>query len=241
MKLWKNGKIIGFCLLVFILSFFSFSCSKKEMEGPVTIRFSWWGGVERQEYTKDGIDLFTSQNPYINIIPETAIWNGYEESFEKTFLAGRNADVMQINFDWLYKFSEDGRLIKEGSCELADDGVFYSPDKKRTISYLHAPYILKRIETILTDEEVQSVESFYVYQSGGLRMKECTWGMEAYSENSLAYDDQANLIGEDRIFPNGEADRDIRKWKYLRRDNHGNWLGKLSSPYEVTRKITYYE
>ncbi len=140
-----------------------------------------------------------------------------------------------------YKFSEDGRLIKEGSCELADDGVLYSPDSKRSIMYVHAPYILKRVETILTDEEVQSVESFYVYHSGGLRMKECTWGIDVYSENSMTYDDQANLIVEDRIFPNGEADRDTRKWKYLRRDSHGNWLGKLSSPYEVTRKITYYE
>lgn len=140
-----------------------------------------------------------------------------------------------------YKFSEEGRLIKEGSCELADDGVLYSPDKTKSISYIHAPYILKRVETVLTDEEVQSVESFYVYQSAGLRMKECTWGMDAYSENSLTYDDQGNLVSEYRIFPNGESDRDTRKWKYLRRDSHGNWLGKLSSPYEVTRKITYYE
>lgn len=85
------------------------SADVKSVKNPaVTIHFSWWGNQDRTDYTLKGIEIFESQNPYINVVPEYAIWNGYESAFEKSFSEGTNADVMQINFDWLYKYSPDG-------------------------------------------------------------------------------------------------------------------------------------
>ena len=119
MRLWKNGKnLIQSLFVSFLLlfsCFFALGCSKnvaaKNESANVRqckIRYSWWGNEIRTEYTLKGIEIFHSQNPDIYVFPESAPWNGYEDKFEQAFKEGTNADVMQINFDWLFKYSPEG-------------------------------------------------------------------------------------------------------------------------------------
>ncbi len=105
MRFSKNAKVIS---LAFLLAAFVSCKGEGEIRHVKQVRFSWWGKEARSEYTKKGIEAFNSKNAYINVVGEDFSWIGYEADFEKEFLSGSSADVMQINFDWLDKYSSDG-------------------------------------------------------------------------------------------------------------------------------------
>ncbi len=107
----KNGIILSLIFFqIFILTGFCGCNTKtqKKEESKTELRFSWWGKTFRHNYTLKGIDEFEKLYPQITIKPEYSAWSGYEEYFEKTYKNNENADVMQINFNWLYKYSSDG-------------------------------------------------------------------------------------------------------------------------------------
>lgn len=107
MKFLQNVKQIVFTSIFFIMLF---SCSSKQQELPEQkqISFSWWGKAPRHEYTLQGINVFEKNYPFIKVSPDYSSWAEYDSSFEKKFTENTCADVMQINFDWLYKYSADG-------------------------------------------------------------------------------------------------------------------------------------
>ena len=103
----RKDKIFLSLFLIFLV-FFTGCAGKDEKEQVRTVQFSWWGNDSRAEYTLKGIELFESENPYVKIEPKFDSWSQYEKNFEEDFEAGECADVMQINFDWLNKYSPDG-------------------------------------------------------------------------------------------------------------------------------------
>lgn len=112
----RNARLI--LPLVAIISIFFSSCSTKK-ENDCTLRFSWWGTAAREGYMLDGIARFESQHPTIKIVPESESWGKYEKSFGEKLLSGECADVMQVNFDWLDKYSKDGKSFFDLN-ELSD-------------------------------------------------------------------------------------------------------------------------
>ncbi len=110
MKSMRNVKIT----LPFLMTFFLFlsSCNSKKSDSAVaSIRFSWWGKDARCEYTLKGLEHFKELNPSIEVIPEHESWEEYEAAFGKRLESGQCADIMQVNFDWLYKYSPDGNAF----------------------------------------------------------------------------------------------------------------------------------
>ena len=103
----RKDKIFLSLFLIFLV-FFTGCAGKDEKEQVRTVQFSWWGNDSRAEYTLKGIELFESENPYVKIEPKFDSWSQYEKNFEEDFENGGCADVMQINFDWLNKYSPDG-------------------------------------------------------------------------------------------------------------------------------------
>lgn len=79
--------------------------STKDVEN---ISFSWWGNDPRHLYTMAGVDLFMEKNPDINVNISYGIWNGYEDRNRVYMNSHTEPDVMQINYDWLSQYSEDG-------------------------------------------------------------------------------------------------------------------------------------
>lgn len=113
MKLFpKNKKIILFLLFTFFLSttILISSCSKENKVSlkKTEISFSWWGKDFRNNYTLEGLNFFSETYPQISVKPEFSSWQGYETYFENLYKDNLTADVMQINFDWLFKYSSDG-------------------------------------------------------------------------------------------------------------------------------------
>ena len=109
MELWRKNKTFSFTVLIFLTLIFQtfFSCRKAEKE--VNISFSWWGKDFRHEYTKEGLKDFMKKNPLIKVEAIYGEWAGYEDAFDQAVKDEKNTDVMQINFDWLYKYSPDGQ------------------------------------------------------------------------------------------------------------------------------------
>lgn len=74
----------------------------------VTISFSWWGGDTRHEATEKAIAAFEEKYPYITVAAEYGAWNGWEEKQALNILGGNGADVMQINWNWIESYSNNG-------------------------------------------------------------------------------------------------------------------------------------
>ena len=106
----RNDKLFfSFFPLALVFSLFFLGCSPSRSVGkPCEVSFSWWGNESRNQYTIEGIKLFEKENPSVKVLPIHESWEEYEKNFEKKLLSGNCADVMQVNFDWLHKYSGDG-------------------------------------------------------------------------------------------------------------------------------------
>ena len=82
--------------------------SSSESTDQVTFRFSWWGGDSRHAATLEVIDLYMEKNPHVTIVPEYAAWSGYQDKYTTQYAGGTNADLMQVNYNWLWIYSPDG-------------------------------------------------------------------------------------------------------------------------------------
>ncbi len=74
----------------------------------VTLRFNWWGGDDRHTATLAAIDAFKAKYPNISIEAEYGGWDGHAEKITTQMTGGTAADILQVNYDWLLKFSPDG-------------------------------------------------------------------------------------------------------------------------------------
>ncbi len=77
-------------------------------DGKVELKFSWWGGDSRHEATEKAIEAFMAKYPDIVVTPEYGAWSGWEEKQSLNILGGNAADVMQINWNWIESYSNNG-------------------------------------------------------------------------------------------------------------------------------------
>lgn len=114
-NMWKKVMSI---MLVCMMTVSLVACGEKEKgtstastdgkDGAVTLRFSWWGGNSRHEKTLAAIKAFEEKYPNIKIAPEYSGWSGYQEKQTTQMSGGTEADIMQVNWNWLTLFSNDG-------------------------------------------------------------------------------------------------------------------------------------
>ncbi len=76
--------------------------------GKVELKFSWWGGDSRHEATEKAIEAFMAKYPDITVTAEYGAWSGWEEKQSLNILGGNAADVMQINWNWIESYSNNG-------------------------------------------------------------------------------------------------------------------------------------
>lgn len=108
----KNYLQIISYLMIMVVVFTSCSSNVLVTVRPesssVPISVSWWGNDPRHEYMIEGLGIFEANNPDIRIDYSYAVWNGYENRYQMLMRSHNNADVMQINYAWLMKYSADG-------------------------------------------------------------------------------------------------------------------------------------
>lgn len=80
---------------------------EREQEQAV-INYSWWGKDDHSERVIQGIKAFENTFTGISVKPEYSEFDGFKSRMDSEFYSDTQADVMQLNFDWLYEYSPDG-------------------------------------------------------------------------------------------------------------------------------------
>ncbi|WP_457967509.1 ABC transporter substrate-binding protein [Arthrobacter sp. D1-29] len=82
-----------------------------EETGPVTIRFTWWGGDARQKLTQQVIDAFHAENPNITVVGEYADWSGYWDKLATQVAANDAPDIIQMDEKYVREYGDRGALL----------------------------------------------------------------------------------------------------------------------------------
>lgn len=77
-------------------------------QDPVTLRFSWWGGDERNEATIKVIEKFEDKYPWITIEPEFSGGDGYQQKLSTSLASGTAPDIIQNGTGWMPDFNSKG-------------------------------------------------------------------------------------------------------------------------------------
>ncbi|MCL2231850.1 MAG: extracellular solute-binding protein [Treponema sp.] len=99
-------KSIGIFTVLMFAFFVLTSCGRSD--DGIVIRFSWWGGDARHADTINAVNAFMERYPHIRVEVEPAGWTGHFQNQTQALMANTEADLMQVNFDWLPSFSPTG-------------------------------------------------------------------------------------------------------------------------------------
>jgi oligogalacturonide transport system substrate-binding protein len=99
-------KILVFITLV-ITALIFVACNGSSSDDTV-IKFAWWGTSDRNIATYQAIELFEEKYPEYTVEGEQAPWNGYQQTLNNRLNRGTEADVFQVNYNWIYSmYGED--------------------------------------------------------------------------------------------------------------------------------------
>lgn len=109
-------------------------------EGPVELRFSWWGNEQRAQATQKAIDAFQTANPTIKVKGEYADFNAYFDRIATQVAANDAPDVITMGGVYPREYGGRGALLdlKEvtGSLDLGSlDGAALSNGKFDDVQY----------------------------------------------------------------------------------------------------------
>lgn len=94
----------------------------------VKIRFNWWGGDTRHEATLKAIEAFEAKYPNIDVEAEYEGWTGHAEKIATQITGNAEADLLQINWNWIYQFSPEGDRFLDLNTIADEVGVSNYPE-----------------------------------------------------------------------------------------------------------------
>ena len=74
----------------------------------ISLRFSWWGGDERNEATLQVIQAYEEEHPNVTIEAEYSGDDGYQEKLSTSLAGGTAADIIQMGPGWMPGYVEQG-------------------------------------------------------------------------------------------------------------------------------------
>ncbi|MFC6016766.1 ABC transporter substrate-binding protein [Plantactinospora solaniradicis] len=94
-------------------------------DGPVQLRFSWWGNNDRAAATQRVIDAFQTQNPDIKVTGSSADFNAYFDRLATEVAAGDAPDVITLGGAYPREYGDRGALLDLArvSAELKTDKI----------------------------------------------------------------------------------------------------------------------
>ncbi|BCW51193.1 hypothetical protein StoSoilB13_35350 (plasmid) [Arthrobacter sp. StoSoilB13] len=97
--------------------------SNQSGDGPVEIRFSWWGNATRAELTNKAIKEFEAANPNIKVKPEYGDIGGYFDKLATQVAANDAPDVITMGGAYPAEYANRGALLDlskvDGSLDLS--------------------------------------------------------------------------------------------------------------------------
>lgn len=74
----------------------------------IELEVSWWGTDERNSYTMEALKEYSAQNDGIKVNMTYGEYQGFELKNDVKMFAHTEADVMQVNYQWLDKYQSQG-------------------------------------------------------------------------------------------------------------------------------------
>lgn len=141
-----------------------------EQKQQTVISFSWWGNDKRNEYTIEAIRQFEALYPDIKVNCSYSEWSGYEARSQVRMNSNTEADVMQINFNWLPDYSPDGTGFYD--LENASDTIDFSTIDDDYLDYGRMNGVLNAVPIAMNTETIYINKT--IYDSYGLDIPR-TW------------------------------------------------------------------
>ena len=185
----KKPRAKAFALAVLMCAALS-GCVEKDAyiphEDTNAVSFSWWGKDQRNEYTLAAVDAFEKKTK-IPVEVHFGEYEGFKKHMDMQFYSDTEADVMQLNYDWLYEYSPDG----EGFYDLneLDDYIDLSVFSEKD---LECATINGKLNALPTS--FNAITFYYnkkMYESYGLDLPE-TWDDVIKA---------AEVMGPDGVYP----------------------------------------
>ena len=102
------------CLLMLVMALTAVTATA---EG---LTFSWWGGDARHAATQEAVAAFTAATG-IEVTNTYSAWTGWEDKMSQYFASDSAFDVNQVNWNWLFSFTNaDGSSKFYDLNEVAD-------------------------------------------------------------------------------------------------------------------------
>ena len=194
-----RNSLLAFCILPWMLT----GCSDRQIvrtqQEQTEITLSWWGNDTRTEYTISAVQEFERLHPEIKVKCNYSEWSGYEARSRVQMFSATEADVMQINFNWLSQYSADGTGYY--NIEELADYVDLSNFSEEMLNYGRKNGILNAVPIAMNAETVYINQT--LYEKYGLPVPE-TWDDLFKS---------AEVMQKDGIYPLGSADK--ATWLYF--------------------------
>src|SRR5688500_8425970 len=80
-------------------------------DGPVTIRFSWWGNEDRAKITNEAGRAFEKANPDITVETESIDFNSYFDRLATSVAAQDEPDVITMGGAYPREYADRGVLL----------------------------------------------------------------------------------------------------------------------------------
>ncbi|BCW20347.1 ABC transporter substrate-binding protein [Pseudarthrobacter enclensis] len=93
--------------------------SPQEADGPVTLRFSWWGSDTRHKMTEKLIEAFEAENPDIKVKGEYGDWSGYWDKLATQVASQDAPDIIQMDAAYLGEYAGRGALLELKDVDLS--------------------------------------------------------------------------------------------------------------------------
>ena len=87
-------------------------------QGVTTISFSWWGTTDRNVATYQAIELFEARYPQYQVSGDQSTWDGYQTTLYNRLERGRESDIFQVNYNWLYSMYGEYYFMDLGELDL---------------------------------------------------------------------------------------------------------------------------
>lgn len=85
--------------------------SQTDETGPITLRFTWWGGDARQQITKKVIAAFEAENPTITVNGEFGDFANYFDKLSTQVAANDAPDIIQMDEKFIREYGDRGALL----------------------------------------------------------------------------------------------------------------------------------
>ncbi|GHD06927.1 ABC transporter substrate-binding protein [Zhihengliuella salsuginis] len=141
-------------------------------DGPVELRFSWWGSDARHQTTLEIIDAFEEAHPDIDIQPEYGDWGGYWDKLATQVASSDAPDIIQMDDKYLREYGDRGALLDlegvdvsqfdEGTIEngTTEDGLLGITTGINAMVLMANPDIFAEAGVELPDDETWTWEDY---------------------------------------------------------------------------------